>query len=1057
MANDLLGVSISGLRVSQTALRTTGHNIANADTPGFSRQRTDIVSSPGTYTGAGYIGNGANVASIERIVNAFVTDQMRVDTTLSSQLDTYRTNIDRLDTLLSDSATGLSEGLQSFFAAVQNGADDPTSIPSRQLIVSESENLATRFNTLYESVDAINTGINDQLSVAVSEVNALSSAVADLNGRVSQAIGSDGSTPPNDLLDQRDEVLRQLSELISIQTFDQGQGQVNVIIGSGQSLVVGVDARQLALVDGQANPRENDIAFQDELGSQIVTDLMEGGQIGGLLDFRGEVLSPAYNEIGRVAIALADQFNGVNQSGLDLRGQFGGLFFADINSLDTALSRVSGNAGNLPPADQVLGITITDTAALTASDYEMTVEGSNLYRITRLSDGAEVRTGILPTRLPSSIEFDGLELTLYSGSFQAGDQFLLQPTHTGARDIASALVDPEDIAFASPVLTDTTLGNLGSGEITAGEVLSLEAVDGSALPLFATAGEMSPPLLIKFTTATTYDVLDNSDPGNPVDLDPPLRNQTYIPGIANDLFSDDAGETRVVADGVILGLAAGRAPVTQAALQPTAALAPAFGVSDFSASADQFGFDIVISDTLSGINDGTVTVTVNEPAIVDNDTLLTAINNDLSGTDVRAYIADDGSLAFRLLTAGTGNITLQNYNADPDGNGDPAPAGQANTLLGFNIEAATFTTLGGADGISGVGVLSNGYPAEVVVIDTTDPVTGAVSSDNVVIPQGSSAKQIANTLSNVEGVSANAYNAIELSNLQLSHTEPLQITLNGEDLLEYTVDATQAPVLNATVPDPAADPVAFNDYLAQRINDNQNLQDLGIYAVSAVDAGTGRAELRVFSTQGDDLQVQLEAAAGERMDVGDGTGNPNVSLVGAGNSSNSTIIVGGRLDVTFSSNVSMRTLPPNSLIFGDSAAADFATSSYLGIQASIKGSPASGDTFTIDFNANAALDNRNALLFTELEQAQTILGGTTFADGYGKLVEQVGIKTNQININAEAAGKVLEQTTGLRDSVSGVNLDEEAANLIKFEQIYSANAQAISIARDLFDRLISIL
>lgn len=1057
MTSDLLGVSITGLRVSQAALRTTGHNIANVNTPGFSRQRIIANSNPGTYLGPGFIGNGANVTSIERITNDFLTRQVRSDTMLYHQMQAFNENITQLDRLVSDPATGLSEGLEQFFASLQNGADDPTSIPARQLIISESENLVNRFVTLYDRMAALNNGINDQLSAAVSNVNALADTVAILNTRISDGFSNSG-TPPNDLMDQRDEALRQLSELVSIQTFEQGDGQVNVLIGSGQALVVGVEARRLSVVDGQLNAQNKDIAYQDEYGTQIITSAMEGGEIGGLIRFREQALDPAFNELGRVAIVLSETMNEIHQQGVDLNNQYGGFFFDDVNSLDSALSRAQGHRENLPPANQVLSVEIEDTTQLTASNYEIKVEpGTNLYRVYRLDDNVEVTTGILPTTFPASIEFDGVKVNFLSGTFQGGDRFMIQPTRHGARDIGAALVNPEDLAFGNPVLTDAALGNVGSGEISFGEVLSLEGADGNPLPLLSVPEQMNPPLIIKFTTPTTYDVLDNSDPGNPVQLTPPLRNQTFIPGISNDLFTQDKNETLVTTTGVLVGLPSGRAAVTQAALQTPSppATAPAFGVSNFSAGTDQFAFDIVVSNTLSGANDGTFTVTINEPAITSNSALLTAINNDLSGTDVRAYIDDSGNLGFRLLTPGLGNITVQNYDPDPDGGATNAPAGQANTLFGFDIEGSTFTTVANANGVSGTGVMSNGYPTEVVTYTRTDPVTGAVTTENVVIAQNSSAKQIANQLNNVPGVNANARNAIEISNLQLTHTEPLQITLNGEDLLEYVVISPNPPALNSTVPDPAVDPVGFNDYLAARINENANLSSAGIHAVSGTDPVTGKIELRIFSTQGDDLQVELEAAAGETLDVSDTSSNPNVVLTGAGNSSKSTIIVGGQLDVTLSENVTMGTWPPVSLLFGDSTSANYAQSTYLGIQASINGTPATGDTFTIDFNENAAQDNRNALDIVDMQQTKTIEGSASYADGYGKLIEEIGIITSESIINTAAAEQVLEQSTNLRNSIAGVNLDEEAAELIRFEQIYSANAQAIAIARSLFDQLIN--
>lgn len=1059
MAGDLLGISVTGLKVSQTALSTTGNNIANAGTTGYSRQTVATNTNPSTFQGVGFIGNGANVNAIERQVNEFITEQLRVDTTLFSELDIYYNNLTQLDTLLSDISTGLSGGLESFFAAMQNGSDDPTSIPARQLIQSEAENLADRFNTIYDRFQSIESAVEDNMTAAVAQVNALVVNIAELNRKISDAAGLGNNAQPNDLLDQRDEALRELSSFVSIKTFEQNVGQLNVVVGNGQNLVVGTEARQLALVGSTKDPQKLDVVFQGGQTNQVITQQISGGELGGLIEFRDDIMTDAYNDLGRIAVVMADTFNKTHEQGVNLNNEFGGLFFYDINDSTLARQRVISNSNNTAPNDRQLLLNILDSSALSTSDYEVNIEGGGLYRITRLDDGEQVDSGLLPGIFPFTSQFDGMELTFEAGSFQSGDSFILQPVRTGAKDFSSRLVNPEDIAFGSPILTDASIGNTGAGIISAGKVLSLVDAANNPLPLLQTAGQMNPPLIVHFTSPTTYDILDNSDPGNPVNLVPPLRNQRFVPGISNNLFIEDIGATLVSSNGDFMGLPTGRLPVSQASLQPASppANAPDFTVSNFSTSTNQFAFDVVVSNTANGTNDGTFTVTINGPAIVDNDTLLTTVNAQLSTSDLRAYIADNGTLAFRLNTPGLGDITLQNYDADPDGGGDNAIAGQANALLGFAIEGSTFTTVANADGYSGDGVLSNGYPAELITI--SEPATtagGAPTTQNVFTNLNATAREIASSLNNVAGVSANAFNYVEVTNLQVSLTEPLQVQLNNIDLLEYSVDGVSGNLLlSSVVPDPQVDVNDFYDYLAERINSNTTFNADSIYAVAAVSPVTGQPELRIYSSEGDDLQVGLIAADGETIDVNDGS-NSNLSLTGVGNSVASTIVVGGRLDVTLANGLLLSSFPPVSMIFGDTTAAGFANSAYLGIQASINGIPQTGDTFSIDFNQDAARDNRNALALVNLEGTRTIGGGVeNYAESYGSLVEKMGIETSSTKINVDASEQVLEQTTGLRNSVSAVNLDEEAANLIRFEQMFSANAQVISVARDLFDRLIS--
>lgn len=903
----LLNTAISGLRVSQNALKTTGHNIANANTEGYSRQRTESATNLASASGAGYIGNGVQTTAVKRSVDEFVIEQLRIDSSLHGELSAFNENVRQLDTLLSDPATGLSQALDSFFASVQNGADDPTSIPARQLVVSEADNLVARYNTLYERFDTLNNGVNESLDAAVNQINSLASNVAELNKSISSALGF-SDNPPNDLLDQRDEALRQLSELVAIQTYDQGQGQVNVIVGGGQSLVVGGVSRQLTMVDGQLNGSQKDIAFQDDQGTQVITSFLSGGEVGGLLSFRDTSLNESYNELGRVALVMADTFNQVHQQGLDLNSQFGGLFFSDINASSVVSTRAFGANTNTQPADGTLNVFIDDSSQLTSSDYELRISNSNAsFRIVRLSDDAEVAAGALPNVLPFSVEFDGVELSFASGTFHSGDRYLIQPTRTGARDIQTAIFRPEELAFSSPISTEASLGNTGSAAINAGELLSLEDVNGNPLPTFATQGAMNPPLMIRFTSPTTYEVLDNSDPGNPVSLDPPLRNQQFIPGVTKDIFTTDPGETRVTGSGALLGLAS------------------------------------------------------------------------------------------------------------------------ANSA-------------------------SNGYPSEQFTFTTTDPNTGLSSTQLVVTNANDSAKAMAAALSAVPGVSANARNYVEVSDVSgLTLSSPLQVTLGGENLIEYSSPG----VISSNVPDPATEPGAFYDYLAGRINNNSNLQAQGIYSVSGTDTGSGLRELRISSSQGDDLAINLEAGAGETLGLDDGTNT--ATLTGAGAGVTDDIVVGGAIDVTLASNITMGTNPLISGIFGDSSAPDFAQSTYLGIQASISGIPDAGDTFSIDFNADGVTDNRNALAIADLSLEKLVDGNrTTYSDTYGALVEQVGIRTNSSEINLQASEQILTQTTDLRNSISGVNLDEEAANLIQFEQIYNANAQVIAVSRDLFDRLISI-
>ncbi|MEN0039575.1 MAG: flagellar hook-associated protein FlgK [Cellvibrio sp.] len=922
----LLSNAISGLQASQNALRTAGHNISNANTAGYSRQEVNYATRPEQNAGAaGYIGSGVTTTSIERVVNEFVTTQLRLDTSTYNQLNKYNINIGKIDKLLADASTGLSGGLQSFFASMQNGANDPASTPGRQLIITEAESLSNRFNNLYQRFSDVEKSVNGEIRTVAAQMNSLASSIAALNQSIGEARASGGGNLPNDLMDKRDEALRQLSELVSVQVVTQGDGDVNVFVGNGQPLVIGTQASTFSVSnDGQ-------IQIKSKNAVSDVTAQISGGQIGGLLSFRNEVLAPSMNELGRIAIAIADQFNTQQQQGIDLDGDYGQKIFRDINDPLVAASRVKHNAGNAQPYDRVLNVTINDSSKITTSDYQFDISpGSTNYVITRLSDKTVVSQGMLSGAYPTSITFDGVSVNLTSGSFQGGDSFILQPTKNGSADIASVIQRPEDLAFAVPIRTATNTGNSGGGLISSGEVLSLVDKSGNRLPAFATPGQLSPPIIIRFTSETTYDVLDNSDPANPKQLTPPLRNQTFTPGVNNNVFSSDIGETRVTGNGSHLGLPDGRAPV-------------------------------VLPNSSSPIQ-------------------------------------------------------------------------------------------------------ANGYLAEQLSFTYTDPETGAVSTKNLYTASGASARQTAAQISSIPGVSANAYTTATITDINVDPADfawPMQISINGEPLLEND-GAIPTPAFVSTMPDPNVSESDFNDYLAQRINSNPNLQSLGIRAQSTTNPFTGAPELKLTASSGVDLDIRLTAPnnPANSIDVNDGGGNPNVRLTGqdTGTGQQSAITVGGRIDITMANGFSLSTAPTDSPLFGNSAAANFAQSSFTGYQVTLSGQPKTGDTFTIGFNTGGKNDNRNALAMAALETASTMQDGTlTFGEGYGKLVEEVGTKSSLARINTEASRSLLEQTQTLRDGISGVNLDEEAADLIRFQQLYGANAQVISVARELFDTLLNAL
>ncbi len=550
---DLIGIGLSGLRSHQTALSVTGNNVANTNTPGYSRQEAVFVDNPSLLTGAGYLGQGVNLSTIRRNAEEFINSQVRSDTTVYQERNIFLSQAESVDNLLASTSTGLTPAMSDFFKAFQGAADDPTSIPQRQLLLTQSEGLVSRFKSLDSRLNSQMRTIDFEIEAAVSEINSLSQSLAQLNQSIAVAVGSGGGDQPNALLDERDEALRKLSEFVTVSVFPEGQsGKLNIFIGNGQPLVLGNSAAKMQAVASPKDSTQKEIALQVNGVSNIISNEISGGKIGGLLDFRNDDLTDAINSMGRVALVLADTVNKQHSLGMDLESNLGGQYFVDVNDTDIAKSRITSNSLNVPPIDYELQVNIIDSSELTTSDYELRFEGpsDDDFTIVRSSDGKTVLKSILPGIFPANVEVDGFQVQFDAGSFKVGDRFTIKPTKSGARDIDLVINRVEDIALASPIRANAHEGNTGSGTVSLGKMLDVtNPQTNQPLPHFAVPGQLTPPLEIEFLTDTVYQVLDVSDPVNPVPLSPAINNQLYRPGVTNTLFSADPGELKLSALG----------------------------------------------------------------------------------------------------------------------------------------------------------------------------------------------------------------------------------------------------------------------------------------------------------------------------------------------------------------------------------------------------------------------------------------------------------------------------------------------------------------------------
>nr|WP_272885436.1 flagellar hook-associated protein FlgK [Stutzerimonas stutzeri] len=522
----MISIGLSGLSASQTALATTGNNIANVDTAGYSRQSVVQKSASAEFIGVGYVGNGTTVADVRRIYSEYLNTQLRTSTGLDAEAQTYLTQINQTDALLADSTTGISSVLSSFFEALQTAAENPTDASARALLLTNASGLAERFSSVYSQLADQNTYINSQLSSMAEQVNQLASSIANYNQAIVQASAS-GATP-NDLLDARDQALVDLSELIGVTVVMEGNN-ANVFIGSGQPLVMGNTASTLTAEPSTTDPTRLNLMLTSGYSSVDVTSVVSGGSISGLVRYREEVLDPTLNELGRLALVIADQVNSQLGQGIDLNGDFGTSLFSDINSALAASQRSLAQAGNSAGSGN-LSVYIEDSSKLSTSDYEVTFSSATGYSVRRLSDGADLGSYDLSDD-PAPV-IDGFSLAMEAGTVAAGDKFTIIPTRTAAGSIGVVMTDASKLAFAAPLVATSSSGNYGTGSIS-----SVALASGSALDIYDAAAnadtqasiQNAMPVKLVFDAAsgsaqgyTLYDVQGNA-----------LGTGSIVPGQSN--------------------------------------------------------------------------------------------------------------------------------------------------------------------------------------------------------------------------------------------------------------------------------------------------------------------------------------------------------------------------------------------------------------------------------------------------------------------------------------------------------------------------------------------
>jgi len=563
MSTGLFGIGVSGLQAAQVGLTTTSHNVANVNTPGFNRQEVVQTTQVPLLTGSGFVGQGTTVDTIRRVFNDFLNRQVVTAQAQTSGLETFNAQISEINNLLADPNAGLSPALQDFFDGVQNVANDPGNLATRQALLGAGSELLGRFQLLDQRLGELRTGINQQIGTTVPQINSIAQQIAQANGNIALAESSNGQ-PANDLRDQRDQLVLQLNQLIGATVVQQGNSYT-VLIGNGVPIVIGTNTQAIGVLNSPTDPGSALVGVVTAAGTvQIQASSLQGGSLGGMLAFRSQSLEPTENALGRIAIVLGSTFNAQHALGQDFNGALGGKFF------NVPPPSVTPSANNTGTAQ--LSAAFSNVGALTTSDYLVTYTGAN-YVVTRLSDSTQQTFAALPATV------DGVTLALAAGAPNAGDQFVLRPTVNGASGLSLAMTDPALFAAAAPIRTAAGAGNTGSAAISAGTV------------------NMPPPpnanlqqtVTITFTSPATFNVTGTGT-GNPAGV-------AYTPGAtisfngwsASISGAPATGDTFTISSN-LNGISDNRNALLLAALQTQATIAS--GTATFQGAYGQLVSDV---------------------------------------------------------------------------------------------------------------------------------------------------------------------------------------------------------------------------------------------------------------------------------------------------------------------------------------------------------------------------------------------------------------------------------------------------------------------------------
>jgi flagellar hook-associated protein 1 len=458
--SDVFGISVSALQAFQNAINVTSNNVANASTPGYDRESVNLTEALPQANGAATVGAGVVVTGISRAFNQAAANQLNTSQSSLGQLNALQNYSSQIDNLFGTTVGGLSTTLQGFYSAFSDVANNPTSTASRQALLGQAHNVSSSFQNASAELNSLNTDVNSRITADVTQINSIAASISTLNKQIVIGTSQGGNQPPNELLDQRDQLVSKLSQLVGVTTTTEADGSLNVFVGNGQPLVLQGQTTQLTTRPNPFNASQLEIGTSTS--SVAISSSITAGDLGGLLAARTQVIDPALNQLGQVATALSQTVNTQQGDGLDLSGKLG----ANIFSVGTP--QATPSAANTGAASVSVSIPANGLGALTADNYVLSFVGGAPL-LTDTTTGVGVTPAGAGT-VANPYTAAGLAIVV-TGTPAAADQFLVQPTANAASNLKVVLTDPSKIAAAGAIKTTAAGSNSGAATISAGSVL----------------------------------------------------------------------------------------------------------------------------------------------------------------------------------------------------------------------------------------------------------------------------------------------------------------------------------------------------------------------------------------------------------------------------------------------------------------------------------------------------------------------------------------------------------------------------------------------------------